>query len=612
MANELVFDQWTPLSFKAAIGQTDRPNISWAAPVWVGDEARRRLTAYKLLQAYLDNASREFMGHMSQEDRDRHREYGDAALIRDTTLAALLGVEVTVQTDGASDYDPEADGTPEPGAKAAFDFQEWAQGWADDERFRLKLMEVERNAVGLGDGVYTLGYSAEKQRVRLRVWDPGFYFPVLDDGNEDDYPRTVHIAWELPPDPDAPGRVQIRRLTWRLGPIQPVVSVDGGLIPTVRPGPGDSIDRRGRYTRQYKWNDQPSAETCYHSDGVWTIDSADRYGVARLSPEDGVYETYYDEAAGEFRQIRDMDLRIDFLPVVHIPNTVALTNHFGQSALSRVLQIVDDLTNADTDMQAAAATSARPVLALEGGTLGSRVATYAPGEVWEVGGGKLSVVDTTAALPALQGLIDALWRRLSANSRIPESLLGRVSPADVPSGVALALSFGPLSSMIEEMRLARSDKYPILFKFAWRMSVSAGLADVPAEYHGTDLEFGPFLPMDRDGVATTAAALLVAQAISRKTAVRWLKAAGWDIESVDAEVTDIQATDFAGAGEILDLTGDVEAAIKYLGLQGIVITRPPAPTPGDPNLPPLVPPAPAVPPGGQPPAQPPAQPPVGG
>ena len=581
MADELIFDQYTPLSFKAAIGNSDRPGIAWTAPTWVGDEARRRLQAYKLLQAYLDNASREFIGDSDPESRSRHREYGDAALIRDTTLAALLGTDVSIATDGAADYDPAAEDDPgievEPEVLAAYDFQEWMADWATKERFRLKLMEAERSAVGLGDAVYTLGYSTEKERVRLRVWDPGFYFPVLHDGNEDDYPETVHIAWELPVDPDRPGELKIRRLTWRLAPILPLVDVST-VIPTVRPGPGDSTDRRtGRITRQYPWNDKPAKVTCYFSDGTWTIDRTADFGVVNLAAEDGSYEYQLNERTGEYEEIRDLDLRIDFVPVVHVPNTVAVTNHFGQSTLSRVLQILDDLSNADTDMQAAAATSGRPVMALEGGSLGNRVATYEPGEVWEVGGGKLTVIDTTSSLAALQGLIDALWLRLSSNSRIPESLLGRVSPAEVPSGVALALSFGPLSSMIDEMRLSRADKYPLLFKFVHRMSLAAQIEDVPLEYQETTLDFGPFLPSDKNGIATTVAALLAAKAIGRNTAIRWLKAAGWDIESVDGEVSDVQSIDFEGAGAILDLTGDVQAAINYLGLEGVVVVRPPEP-----------------------------------
>lgn len=579
MADELVFDQYTPLSFKSVIGDIDRPAIAWTAPVWVGDDNRRRLQSYKLLQSYIDNASREFIGDSDPESRSRHREYGDAALIRDTTLAALLGTNVEIATDGAAEYDPDSDEEQDADAEAAFDFQTWVQDWAKDERLRLKLMEAERSAVGLGDAVYTLGYSPEKERVRLRVWDPGFYFPVLTDGNEDDYPETVHIAWELPVDPERPGELKIRRLTWRMGPIRPVVDVSTSLVPTVRAGPGDRLDRLGRVTRQYPWNDKPSRETCYFSDGTWTLDRGTAEGVAALADEDGSYEIQFNERTGEFDQIRDLDLRIDFLPVVHVPNTVAIANHFGQSSLSRVLQILDDLSNADTDMQAAAATSGRPVMALEGGSLGSRVATYEPGEVWEVGGGKLTVIDTTSSLAALQGLVDALGKRLSSNSRIPESLLGRVSPAEVPSGVALALSFGPLSSMIDEMRLSRQDKYPLLFKFVHRMSLAAQLPDVPAEYQETTLDFGPFLPSDKDGIATTVAALLQAKTIGRNTAIRWLKSAGWDVESVDSEVADVQAIDFEGAGQILDLTGDVQAAIDYLGLEGVVIVRPPEPEP---------------------------------
>lgn len=579
--DDLIFDQYTALSFKSVIGDVDRPGLTWTAPVWVGDLNRRRLQAYKLLQSYVDNASREFIGNTDPESRSRHREYGDAALIRDTTLAALVGSDVTVSTDGAADYDPEAEDDPaiqvDPDVQSAYDFQTWAEGWAKDERLRLKLMEAERSAVGLGDAVYTLGYSPDKERVRLRVWDPGFYFPVLDDGNEDDYPRTVHLAWELPADPATPGQLKIRRLTWRLGPIQPVVDVSAALVPSVRPGPGDRMDRQGRITRTYPWNDKPSRDTCYFTDGTWTVDRGSTHGVAALADDDGVYEVQYNERTGEFDQIRDLDLRIDFVPVVHVPNTVAVANHFGQSSLARVLQILDDLSNADTDMQAAAATSGRPVMALEGGSLGNRVATYEPGEVWEVGGGKLTVIDTTSSLAALQGLVDALWRRLSANSRLPESLLGRVSPAEVPSGVALQLSFGPLSSMIGEMRLSREDKYPLLFKFVHRMSLAAQVEGTPAEFRETTLDFGPFLPSDKDRIATTVAALLAAKAIGRATAIRWLQAGGWDIESVDTAVSDLQASDFDGAGAILDLTGDIQAAIDYLGLEGVTIALPPPP-----------------------------------
>lgn len=573
---DLVYDAWTALSFKRAMGNRRAPGVNWLAPTWVGDHDRR-LQAYKLLQAYLDNAGRVFLATDDESERERHREYGDAALVRDTILAALLGSDVDINVDGADDYDPDADdpeitgGTADPGsdpeARAAWEFQEWLRDWYfQAERGRLKLMETERDAVGLGDGVYTLGYSEDKQRVRLRCWDPGFYFPVLDDGNEDDFPRTVHIAWEEPRDPQQPGKLRVRRLTWRLGPITPVID-PAARIPTIAAGPGDRLDTDGRVSRQYDWNDQPSYETCYHSDGVWEIDElpANGRGIGDLDPGRGDYTA------------RDVDLRIDFLPVVHIPNTVAVKNHYGQSSIARVLQILDDLSNIDTDLQGAAATAGQPILALEGGTLGNSRARYAPGEVWETGGGKLHWLTTEGALTGLGELSDRLYSRMAMVSRIPEGLLGRIKASEVPSGIALALSFGPLSSLMAEMRLSRSEKYPLLFKFAWRMSRASRVEGTPDSYHDAQLALGSFLPSDRGAIVTEVSVLLTAKAISRLTAIRLLIAAGIEIDDANEEVDRIEAGDFAGAGELLDVLGDVDAVRTYLKREDSTTAREPAP-----------------------------------
>lgn len=567
-SNELLFDSWTPMSFKRALGGKKQPGISWAAPTWVGDHDRR-LLAYKILQAYQDNAARVFLGTSDQGKIDDHREYGDAALIVNQIVAALLGEGQEIVVPGADDEEPD---------ESAVALQDWLREWADRERLPLKLIETERNAVGLGDGVYVLGWNSEKGRPRLRVFDPGFYFPVIGDNNEDDYPEKIHIAWEL--ESDVPGKRKVRRITWELGPIGPASSP--GLVGRIigadpTPLDGDVIDETGRITRQYPWNDTPSTRTCYLTDAVWTLDAT----ADNLDDLTAGTAEYLADSDGEINQ---RDLFIDFIPVVHVPNTVAIANHYGRSSIATVLQILDDLANADTDLQAASATTGKPVIALSGATFGNSKPTYTAGEVFEIGDGRMDVLDTSASLDALIKYVEFLMARIAVNSRLPESVVGRIKPSEVPSGVALALSFGPLASMVGEMRLVRDEKYPLLLKFAHRLAVAGGAPDVPTEFIPAKLEFGSFLPQDQQAAVDLVSSLLDKKAISLETAVRILAAAGLPIEDEQEEVNRIEARDFEGADALLTATGDETAVFDYLGR-----TQPATPTtlPATPLAPPV-------------------------
>lgn len=542
MTDDLVFDAWTPMSFKRALGSKRQPGTSWLAPTWVGTAHERRLLAYKVLQSYIDNAARFFLADTSQDQIDDHREYGDASLLINQTLSSLLGDDHEIVTIGADKYDPD-DPESDPDSKAAWEFQEWIREWADKERFPLKLLEAERNSVGLGDGVYTLGWNAKRKRVRLRTYDPGFYFPVLDDdANDDEFPDRVNVAWEL--ETDKPGEVQVRRIRWGITTLP-----DGA-------------------TRSYPWSDEPTDETCVMTDATWTIDLGKKRGVDDFSEGRATYSTYTGPD-GEEVEWKDVDLVQDFIPVVHLPNTVSLANHYGRSVLATVLQILDDLASADTDLQASSATTGKPPIVLSGARMGGDgVGKYEPGDVWEVGeNGKLSMLDTASALKALSDYVEGLLSRLSINARLPESLLGRVKPSDVPSGLALRLSFGPLETMIKEMRQVRAEKYRLLFKFVHRMSLAAQIDGVPPEWIPTDLQFGSYLPSDQSAAVEMVTKLLtsVPPAISIETAVRILQVAGLPIEDVNAEVTAIQEQDFAGANALLEALGDEQAVADYLG-----------------------------------------------
>jgi hypothetical protein len=613
VAEAVVYDAWTPISFKRALGSRSATAAATAGagfnpPPWVPELDKRRVIAYAILRAYQDNAAREFMTAADREEIDNRREYGDAALLMNTVLGALLGEDQVVVTEGSElADDQDATSTEKADGQRAKELEDWLRQWAKDERLQLKVIEAERRAVGLGDGVYSLGWSDEKGRPRLRVWDPTFYFPVLEDGNEDDFPRKVHIAWEIADDEhELPaGKVRIRRITWQLGPIVPAnqPGLLAGLFRDPELHPGDFVDEgTGRIMRQYAWNDEPSPWTCYMTDATWTVDRADR-SVKDLTGGEAVYEV-----TGDGRQVNMLDLGIDFLPVVHLPNTVALLEHFGRSILSSVLQILDDLASADTDLSAAAATTGHPVIALEGGTVqrdsqGRANVTYKPGEILE-GDGKISVLDTSRSLEALTGYIEFLLKRLSVNSRVSEGLLGRVKPSEVPSGVALALSFGPTEQLIKEMRLVRSEKYPLLLKFAHRLALAGGMEGAPAEWVESDLQMGSFLPQDQSAAVEMVTKLLAVKprpAISLETAVTMLVEAGLPIRDAFAEVERIQSRDFEGAAELLGLIPGTDRSLvaEYLGRD---IPDAPEPQPavqdpgavdenGDPVQPPVQPPA---------------------
>lgn len=589
MRNGFISDPWSGLSHKAVIGDNawrSDNSLSWAR----GNG--RRLTAYKVLQAYLDNSSRHYLPTGDAKEVADHREYGDAQLIVDSVVAALLGNDQEVVVPAAGDVptaliDPSKpnDLTPEEQAQQAA--AERAQvredelrQWFDDEKMKLKMLEVEADAVGLGDGVYVMGWSPQKRRAQVRIYDASVYFPKLE-GTED-FPTEITLAWEVvadsegewveveadqpnPPAVDATDQPRrLRKITYRLG-----VPLDG-------------------QARRYGWlkpEAEPSMVTCFMTDGIYPLE-----GDVRVDRNDVPASQYLVTMGpdGAPVEMRDLDLMIDFIPVIHIPNTPSMKHHFGVSVLSRIAQILDDLQNADTDRNAAADITGTPPIAISGAVSEKTVTTYGPGQVFNLGSeGKMDVLNTSGSLDAITTHIDSLLDRMSVNARISQAVLGRLQ-GEIPSGISLALLFGPLSSMIDQMRLVRTDKYPLLLKFAQRFAIAGKVMEGPEQ--DAVVTFGSFLPVDKTQAVEAVTQLLNANAISRLTAVSMLIEAGFPIDDATEEVERIQREDFKGAEDLLAALGDEQAVSDYLGRQ---ITNPlPAPPPAPSNTPPAVPPAP--------------------
>ena len=580
----LLIDAWSNLSHKR--GLDGEAATSPLAPTWigrVGGPTWRRLAAYKTLRLYLENSARHVLANESESVRRNHREYGDPFVLSEAIRSAVIGDNIEIVVDNAGD-DPEAEGL-EPGQADEIrraearqtELREWAA--PQRERFPMRVIEGERHAVGVGDVVYLISWSGKRGRPKLRVYDPGFYFPVLDPSGDDEYPERVHIAWQWE---DDNGDEWVRRITWEIGPLG-----------NDRTNPGTPFAPYVGAPRALPWRGDDgesltATTTCYMSDATWKagdVLSGESNGVDAFTLGTVNRWATNDEGA----EVRRLDLGFDFLPLVHLPNTIAGAEHFGRASISNVLQIFDDIAAADTDLSKAAAVAGTPPIAVDDSASPSYVdqpndqphegteapqfsgrrrkaLTYGPGQVMR---GKVTVVDTSNALNPLIEFIGHLLERLSTNGRTPEEILGRVGAADVPSGVTLALAFGPFRAMIDEMRLVREQKYGLLLKFVQRLMILGQITDDPRVYPAT-VAFGSFLPSDLSGVVEIVVKLLAENGISRRTALMMLVDAGLDIDgTIDEEVQRIRAEDFEGAGALADAAEDVNAARDYLGLDPI-------------------------------------------
>ena len=542
--SDRILDQWAGLNHKPIMAGTAANTLD--APSWVPRSERRRLNAYRVLWAYRANTAKEFVDYELEADRAARREYGDADLFVRQVAAATIGLGAQLRVAGAARPPVE----PPEGASDA-DHQEFKRvksaypsivarqreldRWAEDEQWPLRVNAAEESAVGLGDGVYWLTFSTRRNRVRLRTLDPGFYFPVYpSDGDSDDYPTKVHLAWEFEEDNSAPLVLArpsrwLRRITYELVPVDPY-----------RVGYSSTL----------------ATQACLMTDARWNLSNLT--GTSNdLTLERAIVNI---NEAGE--EILDLNLGIDFIPVVHVPNLGG--DPWGSSVLLSIAQILDDMQIADTDASDAAAVAGGPPIAVAGVTQGEMLKHYGPKTVWELpNGGGASVLDTSKGLASLHEHQDRLFSRASTNSRVPEEILGKVSAAQVPSGLALALSFGPFEVMINQARLVRTFKYQLLLKMVQRIQIAHGAWR--GEVWPSTVHFGSAMPSDLAGLADVLMKLTGDQAlVSRPTGVQMLRDAGMPIPDVPIEVDRVEAEDFKGANLLYRATRSPALAAEYL------------------------------------------------
>lgn len=611
---QLIIDGWSWLNYKPiyadpeGLGMPSRRAFPEAHALWVPEADQRRLAAYKLLAAYDNNQAAELAELRDGPSVRDRREFGDPSMFIETLMAHVLGREQQITVPGAE----HAGEQPDPKVLMAGRVQELLRDWAGDELLPMRMQQAERKAVALGDGVYRLGWEPGKDRPTLRVTDPGFYFPVLsedDDGGE--YPTRVHFAWELPADRVRGLKARVRRITYELDWIRPATAsgLDGasrpvrallplpdaaadGDTPTPLLTAGDTlVPDTGAISRRYAWNDAPSYVTCYLTDATWLLE--DLKGAMDVDSLPLGQAEFAQRSDGEV--LDHLDLMIDFVPVVHVPNTVpAAEEHWGQSSLAKVLQVFDELAGTDTDSSRASAITGSPIVSISGKGTGARgqERQVAPGMVFELGeGGRMDALNTAPQLAELRLHTHDLQDRAAASARLPAVAMGTLDPTKVPSGYALQLSLGPLDSLVGSMRLARAHKYRLLLKFVQRLFLAGQHPDWQGvQVQPAEVAFGPYAPTDKQAVLDQVAAGVTAGVLSLETGVRMLQEAGYPIEDIAREIEHIQSRQFVGAVALANATGDNGAVRDYLGLAPTAdAAGPPAPVlppvPGQPTNP---------------------------
>lgn len=517
-----ILDNYSEFEYKKLFTQS--VGSFYTLPSWVPPDDQRRLRSYMILESFCRNKAREWVPEgveADSQDQASRREYGDPELLVETALSSLIGENWRIQTKDVIEQNAQAQQQEETLLK-----------WSETVNFAMKMFESERQSCKLGDSVYVLGVN-EEDRITLDTYDPGFYFPVLnaETAGAGEYPEKVHIAWEWEDEDDnGTKRFMVTRLTWEL------------------------LDTEEPYS--LPWNSK-AGKTCIYSE--LTIDIAD-------IPKTGKASMFAN--LDDYQPDKEVNMELDFLPIVHVPNTINLQHHFGRSIISNVMQLLDDVQATDTDLQKSAATTGSPPIVVTGRGGSDDKQVYGPAVILRVGDGSATIMDTSRSLDALLKMKDSLLSRLSINSRTPEALLGRVKPNEVPSGIALTLGFTPHINLIREMRTVRTRKYNLLFKFAMRMMrvTDPAYYELPDEEFRADLVMGSFLPADLSATATVVIQLMETEAISLETGLQMLLQAGVPVENLSEEIANIQKRDTERAQALVGITGDPNTALTYMGM----------------------------------------------
>jgi hypothetical protein len=604
MADEVIVDIFSSMDHKVGMGPTEGGIDS--APEWLDDFQKRRINYVKRVRAYLETVARFYMPELADDDpsgdspSDR-REFNDPAIMARRIGTSVLGDDPTVGIVGSDDPVPEEPDLPplptEPrdddpellgafrqrvygelsnrwnqAAEEAFDewvatldrmprlraAEEWLQDWAKGARLIATLLEAEtEHIVPVGWCPLVLGWDHKTRRVEVEIYEPETYFPVLDEYDLTSFPKTVHFAWTFLDKDDAGDEVEyVRRITYELVPAGQGELATEAEMEAVPDGV-DLGEQPAYLTAEDTWE-----WSCLLSDATWLAEDFETVDMM----ENG---TYAQSVIGD--QVVELNIApigLDFMPVVMVPNDLTSTEHFGRSSLSGLYQLFDEIAATDSDESLSSRWAARPPTAVSDLPPGTASLNLTPGQAIGLGAnGRVFTVDMAANLGEVGNRLARLLKRLSVNGQVPEGLLGRVDASEVPSGLALTLSFTPFHQLIERMRLAREHKYALLLKMVQRIAVQNADETFPNpdDIQEAELRFGSFMPQDLAGIAQIITALRSAHAISQETAIEMAQDGGAPIEDAREELLAIRRTMTAETYEIFMALG-AQLAAEFMGV----------------------------------------------
>lgn len=307
------------------------------------------------------------------------------------------------------------------------DTKQFLKEFLKREEFYSRFDTEKTAGVARGDWIFHLTANPKKKegtRISLNGLDPSTVFPIYDE----DIPDKMigcHIAvqYYMPNEPD---KVRVRKLTYRLEE-------------------SDSGERK-----------------VSREEGIWEIDPK-WYGPEAKLVKQTIPFGY-------------LDPRITAIPIYWFRNRTWSGEDFGSSELRGFENIMQTVSQGDTDVSAALALEGLGVYATDGGRPvnddGSETTwEVAPGRVMEVPTGSYfrRVEGVTSITPATDQ-IKYLEGKMNKASALSDVALGEVDAQTAQSGIALAIKFQPTLAKIEIRDRHIMDKLTQLF-YDWKVWV---------------------------------------------------------------------------------------------------------------------------------------------
>lgn len=523
---EKVYDIYAAiLNFRSAVSFL-RPGVDF---YYIPEDHLRRLKAYEVLTAFYYNYSRDFRfspesGDISQNDSII--ENGDAAWVCNTIKAKLLGACVEPFLDmpeKLNDIDFVDLKTDKTMSESEFndlkvlrdkltEKENYIKNWWKYNNIFLAIDENETVCSYLGDCAYLVEWKSEISNgveigfPNLRTYDPGFVFPFYGcndeslDGNGQFVQDRVIIAWQ---------------------------ETSKAILDNVTSDQYFVIYRDIYELRV----DSKGNKKCYRKHGYYKYNS---------SEEVDIYNIVDDSILNDKDKIW-IDLGIDFMPVVMIPNITVQGHDFGLSNLHFILGLINSIINNDTDLTknseklggATVFVSGKDIsFAIDPVTKKPSAIPIQPNMMYPLGeGGDANILDTANMQKALLDTKGVIEKKLLKNTHITEIGAGVLDIGQI-SALSIKLLMQPLIDMINPMRDQRNRYYSTIFYYVQRLFQIFGTAEEKKIFDGeiTDclLKFGNLVPGDEK--ARLDEYITFETLTDTETMLKKMKADGYDID----------------------------------------------------------------------------------